>query len=211
MSRTERVEFVMTAFVNRINSAARRVPTWVVYIVLLLPALLLVYQAIFGGLGRDPVKGLEHELGQWALKLIIAGLAITPLRRFAGVNLIRFRRAVGLMAFAYVCLHFAVWLFLDVQIWSQIWADIVKRPYVTIGFAAFVLLIPLAVTSNNWSIRKMGPEWRKLHKLVYVAAVLGGVHYIWLVKGIQIEPLVYMAIIVGLLALRLRWPRRVAG
>ncbi|UOA25682.1 Protein-methionine-sulfoxide reductase heme-binding subunit MsrQ [Pseudosulfitobacter sp. DSM 107133] len=201
----------MTAIVNRINSAARRIPTWVVYIVLLLPALSLLYQGFAGGLGRDPVKGLEHALGLWALKLIVAGLSVTPLRRFVGLNLIRFRRAVGIMAFVYVCLHFAVWLFLDVQIWSQIWADIVKRPYVTIGFAAFVLLIPLAMTSNNWSVRKLGPAWRKLHKLSYVAAVLGGVHYIWLVKGIQIEPLVYMAIIMGLLVLRLRWPKRVTA
>lgn len=211
MHRAERIEQPMAAMVNQINGAARRIPTWVVYIVLLLPVPFLVYQGFTGGLGRDPVKGLEHELGQWALKLIIAGLAITPLRRFAGVNLIRFRRAVGLATFSYVCLHFAVWLFLDVQIWSQIWADIVKRPYVTIGFAAFVAMIPLALTSNNWSIRKLGPTWRKLHKLTYLAAVLGGVHYIWLVKGIQIEPLVYMSIIVGLLALRLRWPKRVTA
>ncbi len=195
--------------IDRLNMLARRVPVWLVYIVLLLPVPWLLYLAFTGGLGRDPVKGLEHELGQWALKLIIAGLAITPLRRFAGLNLIGFRRATGLVTFAYVCLHFAVWLFLDVQIWSQIWADIIKRPYITIGFAAFVLMIPLAVTSNNRSIRKLGPvAWRRLHKLVYVAAVLGGVHYIWLVKGIQIEPLVYMAIIMGLLALRLRWPKR---
>ncbi|MCR8826955.1 protein-methionine-sulfoxide reductase heme-binding subunit MsrQ [Pseudosulfitobacter koreensis] len=195
--------------IDRLNALARRVPAWTLYIVLLLPVPWLLYLALNGGLGRDPLKGLEHELGQWALQLMIAGLAITPLRRFAGLNLIGFRRAIGVVTFIYVALHFAVWLFLDVQIWSQIWADILKRPFITIGFAAFVLLIPLAVTSNNWSIRKLGPvTWRRLHKLVYVAALLGGVHYVWLVKGIQVEPLVYMAIILALLALRLPWPKR---
>lgn len=195
--------------IDHLNRLVRRVPDWAMYLVLLLPVPWLVYLAFTGGLGRDPVKGLEHELGIWALRLLIAGLAITPLRRFAGLNLIRFRRAIGVATFVYVALHFAVWLFLDVQIWSQIWADILKRPYITIGFAAFVLLIPLAVTSNNRSIRKMGPvAWRRMHKLVYVAAVLGGVHYVWLVKGIQFEPLVYMALILILLALRFRWPKR---
>ncbi len=94
-----------------------------------------------------------------------------------------------------------VWLFLDVQIWSQIWADIVKRPYITIGMAGFVLLIPLAVTSNNLSMRKMGPvRWRKLHKLTYPAVLLGGVHFMMLVKGWQVEPMIYLAVILGLLA-----------
>lgn len=199
----------LTSVIDHLNRLVRRVPDWAMYVVLLLPVPWLVYLAFTGGLGRDPVKGLEHELGIWALQLLIAGLAITPLRRFAGLNLIGFRRAIGVATFVYVALHFAVWLFLDVQIWSQIWTDILKRPYITIGFAAFVLLIPLAATSNNRSIRKLGPvAWRRLHKLVYVAAVLGGVHYVWLVKGIQLEPLVHMALILILLALRFRWPKR---
>ena len=152
---------------------------------------------------------LEHELGELALQLLIAGLCITPLRRHAGVNLLKFRRAVGLMAFFYVALHLLVWLLLDIQDPARIWADIVKRPYITIGMAGFVLLVPLALTSNNWSVRRLGPRWRKLHKLTYLAVILGGIHYIWLVKGIQIEPLVYMAVILGLLSLRLvKTPQR---
>lgn len=194
--------------VDRINSLARRVPTWVVYLTYGAPSVWLFYLGLTGGLGIEPIKALEHELGEIALQLLIIGLCITPLRRFLGVNLLKFRRALGLLAFYYVCLHLLVWLVLDVQIPAQIWADIVKRPYVTIGFAAFLLLVPLAATSNNWSMRKLGPKWRQLHKLTYVVAILGAVHFIWLVKGFQIEPLVYLAVILGLLALRLRPARK---
>ena len=151
----------------------------------------------------EPIKALEQELGEFALQLLIVGLAVTPLRRFAGLNLIRFRRAIGLMAFFYVALHLLTWLVLDVQILSQIWADIVKRPYITIGMAGFVLLVPLALTSNNWSVRRLGPRWRKLHKLTYLAVLLGGVHYLMLAKGLQLEPLLYLGVILGLLALRI--------
>lgn len=189
--------------VDRINGFARRISTWVVYSVYLIPAVWLFYQGVIGGLGPDPVKALEHELGEIALQLLIIGLCITPLRQFLGLNLIRFRRAIGLLAFTYVTLHLMVWAFLDVQSLSRVTEDIIKRPYITIGMAAFVLLAPLAATSNNWSVRKLGPTWRKLHKLTYVAVILGGIHYIWLVKGIQLEPLIYMAVILGLLALRL--------
>lgn len=198
----------MTGLVDQINSFARRVPTWAVYLLLGAPSVWLFYLGLTGGLGIEPIKALEHELGGIALQLLIAGLCITPLRRFLGVNLIKFRRALGLLTFYYVCLHLLVWLVLDVQIPAQIWADIVKRPYVTIGFSAFLLLVPLAATSNNWSVRKLGPKWRQLHKLTYLAAILGAVHFIWLVKGFQIEPLVYLAVILGLLALRLRPARR---
>lgn len=190
---------------DRINAVARRIPTWAIYIVYLLPVPWLVYQAETGGLGREPIKALEHELGEIALQLLIIGLTITPLRRFLGINLIKFRRAFGLLAFVYVALHLLVWLVLDVGILSQIWSDILKRPYITIGMAGFVLLIPLAVTSNNWSVRKLGPSWRTLHKLAYVAAVLGATHYNMLVKTWQTEPLAYLAVILGLLALRFRW------
>jgi len=198
----------MTGLVDQINSFARRVPTWAVYLLLGAPSVWLFYLGLTGGLGIEPIKALEHELGGIALQLLIAGLCITPLRRFLGVNLIKFRRVLGLLTFYYVCLHLLVWLVLDVQIPAQIWADIVKRPYVTIGFSAFLLLVPLAATSNNWSVRKLGPKWRQLHKLTYLAAILGAVHFIWLVKGFQIEPLAYLAVILGLLALRLRPARR---
>lgn len=189
--------------VDRINAFARRVPTWVLYILYLLPVPWLLYLAQTGGLGREPIKALEHELGEIALQLLIIGLTITPLRRYLGINLLKFRRMFGLLAFIYVSLHLLVWLVLDVGILSQIWADILKRPYITIGMAGFMLLIPLALTSNNWSVRKLGAGWRKLHRLSYVAVLLGGVHYMMLTKTWALEPVIYMAVILGLLALRL--------
>ncbi|GLO76588.1 protein-methionine-sulfoxide reductase heme-binding subunit MsrQ [Sulfitobacter pontiacus] len=192
--------------IDRLNTIARRVPTWVVYIVGLLPIPWLLFQAQTGGLGAEPIKALEKELGLLALQLLIAGLVITPARRYLRLNLIKFRRALGLLAFIYVSLHLLVWLVLDVGILSQIWADILKRPYITIGMAGFACLVPLAATSNNFSIRKLGATWRKLHRLTYLAAILAGVHFIWLVKGFQIEPLLYMAAILALLVLRL--PKR---
>lgn len=194
--------------VETLNPALRRIPTWPLYILCMLPAPWLVYLGATGGLGVEPIKALEHELGQLALKFLVASLAITPLRRFTGLNLIKFRRAIGLIAFYYVFCHLLVWLFLDVQILSEIWADIVKRPYITIGMAGFACLIPLAATSNNWSVRKLGPRWRSLHKLTYAAVLLGGVHYVMLVKGFQLEPWVYLATIVALLALRLPKQRK---
>jgi methionine sulfoxide reductase heme-binding subunit len=198
--------------VERVNTALRRVPAWVLYIVGPLPALWFLWLGLTGGLGVEPIRGLEHELGQFALKLMIAGLAITPLRRLAGLNLIRYRRAIGLLAFFYVLLHLAVWLFLDLQSWGLIRADILKRPYITIGMLAFLLMIPLALTSNNRSVRKLGPSWRRLHRLTYPAVLLGAIHFVMLVKGWQAEPLVYLAVILGLLALRLRRaPRRAAA
>jgi sulfoxide reductase heme-binding subunit YedZ len=189
---------------DRINGFARKVPTWVIYLLYILPAFYFFYLALSGGLGPDPVKALEHKYGETALQLLIIGLCITPLRQYAGLNLIKFRRTFGVLAFTYVTLHLLVWAILDVQSIDRVIADIIKRPYVTIGMAGFALLLPLALTSNNWSVRKLGRKWKQLHKLTYVAVFLGGVHYIWLVKGIQVEPLIYMAVILTLLGVRLR-------
>ena len=194
--------------VDRINGAARHVPTWLVYIVCLLPVPLLLYMAQTGGLGREQIKALEHELGEIALQLLLVGLCITPLRRFGGLNLLRFRRAIGLLAFVYVALHLLVWAVLDVQALDRVWADIVKRPYITIGMSAFVLMLPLAATSNNWSVRKLGVRWRKLHTLTYAVALLGALHFVWLAKGVQIEPIMYLTITIGLLLLRMTPKRR---
>lgn len=189
---------------DRINAATRRVPSWTLYILSPLPALWWLWQGLTGGLGVEPIKALEHALGEFALQLLVVGLCITPLRRFAGVNLLRFRRAVGLIAFFYVLLHLLVWLVLDVQIPAQIWADIVKRPYITVGMAGFALLIPLALTSNNLSVRRLGGfRWRQLHRLTYAAVLLGALHFVMLAKGFQIEPLAYLIAVLGLLALRL--------
>lgn len=190
--------------VDRINGIVRRVPTWAVYIVYMLPAPYFFYLAATGGMGPDPVKPLEHEYGEIALQLLIIGLCITPLRQHFGLNLIKFRRTFGLLAFTYVVLHLLVWALLDVQTLDRVIDDILKRPYITVGMLSFALLIPLAATSNNWSVRKLGPAWRQLHKLTYAAVILGGLHYVWLAKGFQLEPLLYMAVILGLLGLRLR-------
>ena len=188
--------------IDVINRSARKVPTWAVYIVGLIPVPYLLYLGMTGGLGREPVKALEHELGELALKLLIVGLCISPLRRFAGVNLIKFRRTLGVLAFTYVALHLLVWAVLDVQSLDRVWADIVKRPYITIGMVAFILMIPLVVTSNNKSVRALGAVWRKLHLLTYPIAILAAVHFIWLSRGFQLEPLVYLGVILCLLALR---------
>ncbi|MBS0123352.1 protein-methionine-sulfoxide reductase heme-binding subunit MsrQ [Thetidibacter halocola] len=193
--------------VDRLNSTARRVPTWIVYAGLSLPAPWLFWQGLTGGLGVEPIKALEHEYGLLALQLLIAGLCVTPLRRFAGVNLLRFRRGLGLMAFFYLCCHLLVWLVLDVQILAQVWADILKRPYITVGMAGFLLLVPLALTSTDRAIRRMGMRWRQLHWLVYPAVLLGGLHFVMLRKGWQLEPLVYLGLVAILLLLRLA-PRR---
>ena len=195
-----------------INTNLRKVPAWLIYALGPVPGFWFLYLGLTGGLGAEPIKALEHELGEIALQLLVAVLAVTPLRRFTGLNLMKFRRAIGIMSFVYALGHFLVWLVLDVQILAEVWADILKRPYVTIGVAAFLLLIPLAVTSNNWSVRKMGPKWRVLHKLTYPAAILAAVHFIWLAKGFQLEPIIYLGVILGLLAVRPRKsPRRQAA
>jgi sulfoxide reductase heme-binding subunit YedZ len=197
------------AIAARANDLARRLPTWPVYVAGAVLPVMLAWQAAFGDLGPDPAKVIEKTLGLWALKLVIAGLAITPIRRLSGINLVKFRRAIALVAFFYVALHLAAWLVLDMGLlWDQALADIFKRPYVTIGMAGFVMMVPLALTSNNWSIRRLGAaRWRKLHLLAYPAALAGAVHYIWLVKSWPVEPFLYLAAILLLLALRLRAPR----
>ncbi|MBI1416921.1 MAG: protein-methionine-sulfoxide reductase heme-binding subunit MsrQ [Limimaricola sp.] len=191
-----------------INRAARRVPPWTLYIAGFGWAAWLFWQAATGAIGVEPVNILERAYGLLSLKLLVAGLCITPLRRLAGINLLRFRRALGLTAFMFLIAHFLVFAVLDVQTLGRVVTEVVKRPYVMVGFAALVMLVPLALTSNNWSIRRMGPvAWRRLHWLVYPAAVLGGLHYVWLVKGWQLPPMVYLGIILALLALRIRLPR----
>ncbi|SMR82437.1 sulfoxide reductase heme-binding subunit YedZ [Aliiroseovarius halocynthiae] len=193
---------------DHINSGARKLPIWVVYAAGLVWPVWLFYLAATGAMGIDPVKALEHELGELGLQALIVGLAITPLRAMVGVNLIRFRRAIGILTFYFVSAHLLVWLILDVQILSEIWKDILKRPYITVGMAAFVLMTPLAVTSNSWSVRKLGPRWRKLHKLVYRTAALGGIHYIMVGKTWEAESLIYMVVILALLGWRVHDSRK---
>jgi sulfoxide reductase heme-binding subunit YedZ len=195
--------------IETLNKALRRVPAWPIYPLSLAYAAWLVWLGATGGLGAEPIKALEHALGKPALYLLVGGLTITPLRQWVGLNLIRFRRAIGLSCFFFISVHLLVWLVLDVQALDRIWADILKRPYITGGMAGFILLIPLAVTSNNLSLRRLGPvRWRKVHKLSYPAAVLGGVHYLLLGKGWQLRPMIFLAVILLLLVLRYKKARR---
>ena len=194
---------------QRVNGAIRKIPSWAVYLVGALLPLWYFYLALSGGLGVEPVNGLELALGDLAMKTLVIVLAITPLRKWTGLNLVPHRRAIGLIAFFYVLCHLLTWAVLDVQDPARIWTDIVKRPYITIGMVAFVLLLPVAITSNNASIRRIGPmRWRRLHMLTYVICALGAVHYVMVQKVWEIEPLVYLAIVLGLLAVRVPTIRR---
>lgn len=193
-----------------LNAALRRIPVWPVYLLGMAPAAWTFWLAVTGNLGPDPAKVLEHRLGELGLQYLVAVLAVTPLRRWTGVSLLRFRRALGLLAFFHVVLHLTAWLALDIQFyWGEIVTDILERPYITIGMAGFLMLLPLAATSNDRAVRRMGAAaWRRLHLLTYPAAVAGAVHYLLLVKAWPLEPFMYLAAILGLLALRLRILRR---
>jgi sulfoxide reductase heme-binding subunit YedZ len=182
----------------------------VVYIVGLVPALWFFYLGLNDQLGAEPVRALEHELGLWALRFLLATLAISPLRRFAGIDLFRFRRAFGLLAFYYAALHVAVYIFIDMGLDpGALWADLLKRPYVTIGMLSFLLLAPLAITSNDAMIRRMGPQaWLRLHRLVYLAVIAAAAHFILVVKSWPLQPLVYAAITAALLGYRLARTKR---
>lgn len=162
-------------------------------------------------LGADPVAEVEHRLGLWALRLLLLTLAITPLRQLTGQPvLLRFRRMLGLYAFAYASLHFAAYLALDLRgYWTQVFEEIAKRPYITVGFAAWLLLVPLAVTSTQGWIRRLGRRWGQLHRLVYAIAILAVLHFWWIVKSDYREPLLYAAVLAVLLGWRL-W-KRLAG
>ena len=155
-------------------------------------------------LGADPVKELEHECGKTALNLLLLTLAVTPVRELTGQpQLLRLRRMLGLFAFFYVVLHFTIYLVLDLELnFRTLGADIAKRPYITIGFTALLLLIPLAVTSTNGMMRRLGRRWQPLHRLVYVVAVLGVWHFYWQVKRDIREPLLYAGILATLLGYR---------
>ena len=183
--------------------ALRHVPPWPIYIVGALPALWMTYQTLTGTIGIDPVRAIEWGLGLWALRLLIATLCITPLR-WVGLNLIRFRRQFGLVAFAYVVLHFTAWLTIDMGLrWGQILPDLVKRWYIVVGMAALIMLVPLAVTSNTASIRRLGAKgWNRLHKLAYPATILATVHFMMVGKVYTAEVLIYAGILCALLAVR---------
>jgi methionine sulfoxide reductase heme-binding subunit len=191
--------------VDTINSMLKRIPVLPLYAVALLPAAWLFYQAFTEQLGADPMRSLEQGLGLWALRYMLATLSVTPLRKFTGLNLIRFRRMMGLSAFYIAVVHLSVYLLLDRQLaWGEIAADLYKRPYIIFGMTAFVLLVPMALTSTDGAVRRLGAmAWRRLHKLAYPVAVLMILHYLWLVKSWTTGPLTYAFIAAVLLGLRL--------
>ncbi|MES2143984.1 MAG: protein-methionine-sulfoxide reductase heme-binding subunit MsrQ [Pseudomonadota bacterium] len=193
---------------DRVNAFARRLPTWVVYVAGTLPFLWLVWLVVSGDIGADPVRLVERKLGLTGLQFLLASLAITPLRRI-GLNLIRFRRALGLLAFFYIALHLTAWVWLDMGLrWSEVVADLWKRPYIILGMVGLVAMLPLAATSTNAAIRAMGPlAWGRLHRLAYIALIAGVLHLLILVKIWTGRELAYAAIAVVLLGLRLL-PRR---
>src|SRR5690349_23923373 len=189
----------------------------IVFLLCLVPLGVLIARAReMGGLtlGANPVEELLHELGSWALRFLLLTLAITPLRDLIGKPWpLMLRRMIGLFAFFYVLLHFVVWLVVDQELyWSGILTDIAKRPFITISFAAFVLLIALAITSTNGMMRRLGKRWKTLHRLIYVCAVLGVWHFYWLVKSDVREPLLYAGILAVLFGWRIwKWRQRSAA
>jgi sulfoxide reductase heme-binding subunit YedZ len=170
-----------------------------------LPFALLAARAFgYGSLGANPIQEVLHTLGKTGLNLLLITLAVTPVRRLTGLKwLVALRRALGLAVFAYILLHAVTYVVLDLQLaWSTFFADVAQRPYITVGVAALILLVPLAVTSTNSMQRSLGRRWQKLHRLVYVISILGVVHFFWQVKITTVEPLLYTFFLIVLLGFR---------
>ena len=170
----------------------------------LLPLVMLIVGMMNDTLGANPVEAMTHATGDWTLRFLLITLMVSPARRIFGWYwLIRLRRMLGLFVFFYALMHFIIYIWFD-QFFdlNEIFKDIIKRPYITVGFTAFVLLIPLTATSNNRMMRRLKTNWLRLHKLVYVIAVLGVLHFVWLVKADYLEPLIYGVILLVLLSYR---------
>ena len=177
-----------------------------IFFLSLLPILIIFYQIIFNQLGPEPVKEITHVTGNWTLRFIIITLAMTPLQKFTKLNFwITYRRMFGLFVFFYASAHMMTYVGIDYRFdWSSIGDDIVKKKFIFSGFLAWLLLVPLALTSSKRMIRLLRDKWKKLHKLIYIISLLGIIHYLWLVKVVTIEPLIYLIIIVILLTLRIK-------
>ncbi len=184
-----------------------RQPKLWLFAICLLPLMRLLVLGLGDGLGANPIEFITRSTGTWTLVGLMLTLSVTPLRRLTGrAELIRTRRMLGLFAFFYACLHFVTYIWLD-QFFdpAAIVKDIIKRPFVTVGFTAFVLLVPLALTSTHAMMRRLGRRWQQLHRLVYAIAILGVIHYLWLVKKDLTDPLIYAGVLTLLLVLRLPW------
>jgi len=188
------------------RTVLRKPKVWIA-LLCLLPLIRLIVLGVIGGLGANPIEFITRSTGTWTLVGLLVTLSVTPLRQLSGrADLIRYRRILGLFTFLYASLHFITYIWLD-QFFAPaaIARDIVKRPFITVGFTAFVLLIPLALTSTQAMMRRLGRRWQVLHRLIYLVAVLGVIHYLWLVKKDLTAPLVYGGILVLLLTVRLPW------
>lgn len=183
-----------------------------VFLACLIPFGVLAWRAIQSDLGANPIEFVEHWTGDWTIRFLIITLCVTPLRKLLKMpQLIRFRRMLGLFAFFYACLHFSTWVGLDRFFdLHDMWADVLKRRFITVGFAGFVLLIPLAITSTKGWIRRLGGKrWQLLHRAIYISAIAGVIHYAWLVKSDEHKPLQYAAIVGVLLLWRIVvWARK---
>ena len=183
---------------------------FILFVTCLLPFIVLVYGAITDDLGTNPVEALTHETGEWALRFLLITLAITPLRRLLNINwLIKFRRMLGLFVFFYATLHFITYIWLDQYFDIQeILIDIPKRPFITVGFVSFLLLVPLALTSTNAMQKRLKKKWLTLHKLVYIIPMLVILHFIWSLKADYSQPLLYTLIFLILMIFRAVYDRR---
>jgi sulfoxide reductase heme-binding subunit YedZ len=177
-----------------------------IFFLSLLPILIIFYQIIYDQLGPEPVKEITHVTGNWTLRFIIITLAMTPLQKFTKLNfLISYRRMFGLFVFFYASAHMVTYVGIDYRFdWSSISDDIVKKKFIFAGFLAWLLLVPLALTSSKQMIRFLKDKWKKLHRLIYITSLLGIIHYLWLVKVVTAEPLIYLMIIIILLILRIK-------
>ena len=178
-----------------------------VFIFSLIPLLIITYKIFFNQLGPEPVKEITHHTGEWTLIFIVLTLSMTPLKRITKSNIwISFRRMLGLFVFFYATIHLMTYVIIDYRFdWRQIYNDVLKKKYIFIGFSAWLLLIPLAVTSSQKMIKLLKQNWKKLHNLIYVIAIFGSLHYIWLSKTIFFKPLIYTIIISALLLARIRF------
>ena len=187
-----------------INYRVRSIRISYVYLLLTLPLIILISELFLGKLGVDPMRRIEETLGITALNLLIVTLVLAPLSKLTAINFIRLRRSIGLMSFFYICLHLLTWLMLDMQLrWSEILISIAKKPFILLGMISFILLLPLAITSNNYLTKKLGSLWSKIHRIIYPAIILAGIHYLMMAKTIELDAVIYLIIILLLISLRL--------
>jgi len=195
---------------NPKDVTVRRIIKPVLFLLCLIPLVWLVARGLLHMLGANPIEKVVRNTGEWTLRMLLVTLCVTPLRRFTGwAWLLKLRRMLGLFAFFYACCHLISYIVLDQFFaWDEIWKDIVKRPFITVGMTAFVLLLPLAITSNQYSMKRLGGKrWQALHQLVYVIGCLGILHYFWLVKADLLAPIVHGTILLSLLSYRAWYAR----